>query len=156
MKLQEVAKVMQGVYLKEEPGENFFRYQELTMLSLEPISFIDERKLIEVQTTQPIPTHHLTQQGDVLVSLYYPMIACYVEKGQEGYVIPHYMAVIRLRPYVNIDSRFIVQFINSSRGREALGREITKNYGIKPTTLPLQYLNNVDLLEKENSLLSSL
>lgn len=156
MKLQEISDISKGIFLKEGQGEEQFLYQELSMLSLEPISFIDERKLIEVNSSKILSSQYLTQQGDVIVSLYYPMIACYVEKGQEGFVIPHYMAVIRLKSYVNIDSRFIVQFINSSRGREALAREISKNYGIQPTTLPLHYLNNVDLLEKENSLLSSL
>jgi len=156
MKLQEIATISKGIHLREEPGKDYFHYSELTMSSLEPISFLDDRKLIDVSSSKPVSPQYLTQQGDVLVSLYYPMIACYVEKAQEGYVIPHYMAVIRLKPYVNIDSRFVVQFINSNRGREALGREISKNYGIHPTTLPLHYLNNVNLLEKENLLLSSL
>ena len=156
MKLQEVANIVKGAYLKEESTKESYNYKELTMLSLEPISFIDDRKLMNVSSSTRILPSQMTQQGDVIVSLYYPMIACYVEKGQEGYVVPHYMAIIRLKSYVNIDSRFIVQFINSTRGREALGREISSSYSIQPTTLPMKYLNNVDLLEKENSLLSSL
>ena len=155
MKLKEVANIIKGAYLKEEAGKKSKQYQELTMISLEPISFIDERKVIDVNCSSTVLDKQLTQEGDVIVSLYYPMIACYVEKGQEGYVVPHYMAIIRLKPYVNIDSRFIVQFINSTRGRRALCKEVTTLYGIRPATLPLKYLNNVDILEKENTLIES-
>ncbi len=126
------------------------------MKSLEPISFIDDRNLTTISPKGGIPFEELTQEGDIVVSLYFPMIACYVEEEQAGYAIPHYMAIIRLRPYINMDSRFIAQFINSSRGREALGKEVTSLYSIQPTTLPLTYLNNVDILSKENEILSHL
>jgi len=155
MKLKEVANIIKGAYLKEESSKKSHQYKELTMISLEPISFIDERKVIDVTSSTNVLAKQITQEGDVIVSLYYPMIACYVEKGQEGYVVPHYMAIIRLKPYVNIDSRFIVQFINSTRGRKALCAELNSLYGIRPATLPLKYLNNVDILDKENILLES-
>ncbi len=155
MKLKEVANIIKGAYLKEELGKKSCKYKELTMISLEPISFIDERKVIEVNCSSNVLSTQLTQEGDVIVSLYYPMIACYVEKGQEGYVVPHYMAIIRLKPYVNIDARFIVQFINSTRGRKALCKELSSLYGIRPSTLPLKYLNNVDILGEENTIIES-
>ncbi|HIO95959.1 MAG TPA: hypothetical protein EYG67_03985 [Campylobacterales bacterium] len=153
MKLKEVASIIKGAHLTE--GQRNGSYKELTMLSLEPISFIDERKLLEVKNCKKCLPKQFTQEGDVIVSLYYPMIACYVEKGQEGFVVPHYMAIVRLKSYVNLDTRFIVQFINSTRGRRALSQEVSSSYGIQPTSLPLKYLNNVDILEKENSLLES-
>jgi len=153
MKLKEIADIIKGAHLVEGQNQNSpCKQKELTMVSLEPISFIDERKVIEVQDCK-CESNQLTQVGDVVVSLYYPMIACYVDDGQEGFVVPHYMAVIRIKPEFNIDSRFIVQFINSVRGRKALGREVTKSYGVVPTSLPLKYLNNVDIREKENALL---
>ncbi len=154
MKLQEIADTIKGAYRKEELGVE--SYKELTMKSLEPISFIDDRNLTTISPKGGIPFEELTQEGDIVVSLYFPMIACYVEEEQAGYAIPHYMAIIRLRPYINMDSRFIAQFINSSRGREALGKEVTSLYSIQPTTLPLTYLNNVDILSKENEILSHL
>ena len=156
MKLQEIADTIKGAYRKEELGVNVERYEELTMKSLEPISFIDDRNLTTISPEEGIPFEELTQEGDIVVSLYFPMIACYVEEEQAGYAIPHYMAIIRLRPYINMDSRFIAQFINSSYGREALGKEVTSLYSIQPTILPLTYLNNVDILRKENELLSYL
>jgi hypothetical protein len=156
LKLKEIADIIKGAHLIEGQNRNSkCKQKELTMIALEPISFIDERKLIEVKDCK-CDSNQLTQVGDVIVSLYYPMIACYVEEGQEGFVVPHYMAVVRMKPNVNLDSRFVVQFINSSRGREALKGEISSLYGIQPSSLPLKYLNNVDILEKENSLLSSL
>ena len=154
MKLQEIADTIKGAYRKEELGVE--SYKELTMKSLEPISFIDDRNLTTISPKGGIPFEELTQEGDIVVSLYFPMIACYVEEEQAGYAIPHYMAIIRLRPYINMDSRFIAQFINSSRGREALGKEVTSLYSIQPTTLPLTYLNNVDILSNENEILSHL
>jgi hypothetical protein len=156
MKLQEIADIIKGAYHKEELGVNVETYQELTMKSLEPISFIDDRNLITISPCGGIPFEDLTQEGDIVVSLHFPIIACYVEAEQAGYALPHYMAIIRLRPYINMDSRFIAQFINSSRGRESLGKEVSSLYTIQPTTLPLTYLNNVDILKKENELLTSL
>ena len=156
MKLQEIADTIKGTYRKEDLNENAQTYKELTMKSLEPISFIDDRNLTTISPVGGIPFEELTQEGDIIVSLYFPMIACYVEPEQAGYAIPHYMAIIRLRPYINMDSRFIAQFINSSRGREALGKEVTSLYTIQPNTLPLTYLNNVDILRKQNEILSSL
>jgi len=156
MKLQEIADTIKGTYRKEDLNKNAQTYKELTMKSLEPISFIDDRNLTTISPVGGIPFEELTQEGDIIVSLYFPMIACYVEPEQAGYAIPHYMAIIRLRPYINMDSRFIAQFINSSRGREALGKEVTSLYTIQPNTLPLTYLNNVDILRKQNEILSSL
>ena len=155
MKLKEVANVIKGTYLKEKESDtqNHTIYKELTILSLEPISFIDERKLIEVDSNKKVSSENLTQVGDVIVSLYFPMIACFVEEGQEGLVIPHNMAVVRVKEGVNLDSRFIVQFINSTRGRKAICEKVSSLYTIRPTSLPLTYLNNVDLLDKENVLL---
>ena len=85
----------------------------------------------------------------------FPMVACFVEEGQDGLVIPHYMASVRLKKGIKLDSRFIVQFINSTRGRKAICEKVSDLYTIKPTSLPLKYLNNVDILGKENVLLES-
>jgi len=158
MKLKEIADIIKGTHLKEREDKNRYHhiYKELTMLSLEPVSFIDKRKLIEVDSNKKVLPKNLTQEGDVIVSLYFPMIACFVEEGQSGLVIPHYMATIRIKPNVEIDSRFIVQFINSTRGRKAVYEKVSSLYTIKPTSLPLSYLNNVDIRYSENTLLESL
>jgi hypothetical protein len=155
MKLREVSEIIKGVHLVEESKRNNPKsYRELTMVSLEPISFLDERKLIEIETTNRVSQKQLTRAGDIVVSLYSPMIACYVEKGQEGYVVPHYMAIIRMKPYVKIDSRFIVQFINSTRGRRALAKRPDAFSHSRPTTLPLASLMQVDLLKESNRLIA--
>jgi len=157
MKLKEIADIIKGTHLKEKENDtqNHTIYKELTISSLEPISFIDERKLIEVDSNKKVSPQNLTQVGDVIVSLYFPMIACFVEEGQDGLVIPHYMAAVRIKKGVDIDSRFIVQFINSTRGRKAICEKVSKLYTIRPTSLPLKYLNNVDILGNENVLLES-
>jgi hypothetical protein len=156
MKLKEIADIIKGTHLKErEEKDNHHFYKELTMLSLEPVSFIDERKLINVDSNKEVLPKNLTQEGDVIVSLYFPMIACFVEEGQSGLVIPHYMAAIRMKPNVEIDSRFIVQFINSTRGRKAICEKVSSLYTIRPTFLPLTYLNNVDIRDRENTILES-
>jgi len=147
MKLREVAEVIKGAYLLEGNADKKKKiYKELTMVSIEPISFIDERKLIDVKTAQRVTNKQKTRAGDVIVSLYSPMIACYVEKGQEGYVVPHYMAIVRMKPYVKIDSRSIVHFINSSRGRRALVQSSKVLSYSRPTSLPIATLNEVELL----------
>ena len=154
MKLREVAEVIKGAYLLEgEANEKKRRYQELSMISLEPISFLDERKSITVNSNTKVSAKQLTRAGDIVVSLYFPMIACYVEKGQDGYVVPHYMAIVRMKSYVKLDSRFIVHFINSARGRRAL-QEVSKGLSLsRPTSLPLVALNEVELLSESNVLM---
>ena len=154
MKLQEVAEVIKGAYLLEgKADENKIEYKELSMISLEPISFLDERKLITVNSYMEVSSKQLTKAGDVIVSLYFPMIACYVEEGQEGYVVPHYMAIVRMKPYVKIDSRFIVHFINSARGRRAL-QKVSKGLTLsRPTSLPLVALREVELLAETDKVM---
>ncbi len=154
MKLREVAEVIKGAYLLEgEANEKKRRYQELSMISLEPISFLDERKSITVNSNTKVSAKQLTRAGDIVVSLYFPMIACYVEKGQDGYVVPHYMAIVRMKSYVKLDSRFIVHFINSARGRRAL-QEVSKGLSLsRPTSLPLVALNEVEILSESNVLM---
>ncbi len=149
MKLREVAEVIRGAYLLEgKANENKKQYQELSMISLEPISFLDERKIITVNSNTEVLSKQLTKAGDIVVSLYFPMIACYVEEGQEGYVVPHYMAIVRMKSYVKLDSRFIVHFINSARGRRAL-QKVSKGLNLsRPTSLPLVALNEVELLSE--------
>ncbi len=154
MKLREVAEVIKGAYLLEgKANEDKREYKELSMISLEPISFLDERKLITVNSSMEVSSKQLTKAGDVIVSLYFPMIACYVEQGQEGYVVPHYMAIVRMKPYVKIDSRFIVHFINSARGRRAL-QKVSKGLSLsRPTSLPLVALHEVELLSEANKVM---
>ncbi|CAA6806122.1 MAG: Unknown protein [uncultured Sulfurovum sp.] len=157
MKLQEIAEVIKGIHLIEGgKKEKVKEYKELTMLSLEPISFLDERKFISVDVTHQVSQKQLTKAGDIIVSLYSPMIACYVEKGQEGYVVPHYMSIIRVKSYIKMDSRFIVHFINSSRGRRALAKMSENCSYSKPTSLPLVMLNEVELLAGTNNIMERL
>jgi hypothetical protein len=154
MKLREVADVIKGCYLlegKKKEKENI--YNELSMVSLEPISFLDERKTIQVNSNQKVSSKQLTKAGDVIVSLYSPMIACYVEKGQEGYVVPHYMAIVRMKSFVKLDSRFIVHFINSTRGRKSFMQYADRLCQSRPTSLPIVMLNEVELLADVNSLM---
>ena len=157
MKLREIAEVIKGVYLLEgTPKKKTKVYKELSMMSLESISFLDERKMLNVKSNENVSNKHLTRAGDIVVSLYSPMIACYVEKGQEGYVVPHYMAIIRMKSYVKLDSRFIVHFINSSRGRRALMKTSEFLTQSRPTSLPLVILNEVELLAESNKLVDRL
>jgi hypothetical protein len=157
MKLQEIAEVIKGVHLLEGTvKEKVKLYKELSMLSLEPISFLDERKVITVNVAHKVDSKQLTKAGDVIVSLYSPMIACYVEKGQEGYVVPHYMTIIRIKNYMKIDSRFIVHFINSARGRRALAKTSENFSSSRPTSLPIAMLNRVELLAGANNVMERL
>jgi len=157
MKLREVAEVIKGVHLFEgSKKEKCKKYKELSMVSLESIAFLDERKVIEVEVAHKVSSKQLTKAGDVIVSLYYPMIACYVEQGQEGYVVPHYMAIIRMKNPKKMDSRFIVHFINSARGRRALAKTSEKLFSTRLTSLPLAILNEVELLAETNNLMERL
>ncbi len=153
MKIKEVAEIIRGAYLIEGKAKSSKKAcKELTMLSLEPISFLDERKFLKIKCENEASPKQLTKAGDVVVSLYHPMIACYVEKGQEGYVVPHYMVIVRRKPYVKLDSRFIVQFINSTRGRRALAEKSKEFDFATPSSLPLSTLSNVELLQDINRL----
>lgn len=155
MKLKDIAEVIKGIHLLEGDNKNKW-YKELSMLALEPISFLDERKLLSVKVGHNVSAKQLTRVGDVIVSLYSPMIACYVEKGQAGYVVPHYMAIVRLKSHQRLDSRFVVHFINSTRGRRALFNISELLYSSKPTSLPLVALNEVELLTGSNQLMEKL
>lgn len=157
MKLGEVAEIIRGVHMLEvNTKAKKHVYKELSMFSLEPISFLDERKVLVVNTTQKVSPRQLTRAGDVVVSLYAPMIACYVEKGQEGYVVPHYMSIIRLKAHLRLDSRFIVHFINSARGRRVLAKTAQDFSTSRPTSLPFMMLKEVELLAGANNLMERL
>ncbi|HIP51401.1 MAG TPA: hypothetical protein EYG94_04855 [Campylobacterales bacterium] len=157
MKLREIAEVIKGVHLLEgTKKEKAKTYKELSMLSLESIAFLDERKMISVNVAHKVSPKQLTKAGDIIVSLYSPMIACYVEKGQEGYVVPHYMSIVRVKNYMKMDSRFIVHFINSTRGRRALARTSESFSSSRPTSLPIAMLNEVELLAGTNKLMERL
>jgi len=157
MKLKEITDIIKGVHVVEGQKEDRVKvYKELSMVSLEPISFIDERKLIKINSDRVISKKQLTRAGDIIVSLYHPMIACYVEKNQGGYVVPHYMALIRMKRDAEIDSRFIVQFINSSRGRRALSKRSRTFFQSRPTSLPVKILEEVELFKEVNSIISRL
>ncbi|CAA6824757.1 MAG: Unknown protein [uncultured Sulfurovum sp.] len=154
MKLQEIANVIKGTYLVEGHSKaSLTEYKELSMLSLEPVAFLDERKMIKVNVGEKVSPKQLTRAGDIVVSLYSPMIACYVEKGQEGYVVPHYMSIIRMKNNLKMDSRFIVHFINSARGRRALSKMSESYSSSRPTSLSLLVLNEVELLADTNNLM---
>jgi hypothetical protein len=66
------------------------------------------------------------------------------------------MALIRMKRESKIDSRFIVQFINSSRGRRALSKRTRTFSQSRPTSLPLKVLEEVELFKEVNSLITRL
>lgn len=157
MKLGEIAEIIKGVHILEvNTKEKKYVYRELSMFSLEPISFLDERKVLMVNAVKKVPARQLTRAGDVVVSLYSPMIACYVEKGQEGYVVPHYMSIIRLKSHLRLDSRFIVHFVNSARGRRVLAQATQDFSTSRPTSLPFMMLKEIELLADANNLMERL
>ena len=157
MKLREIAEVIKGVHLLEGGAKDKVKtYKELSILSLESIAFLDVRKVLTVDVSHKVSSKQLTKAGDVIVSLYSPMIACYVEQGQEGYVVPHYMSIVRMKNYKKLDSRFIVHFINSTRGRRALAKTSENFFSSRPTSLSLAMLNEVELLAGTNNLMEIL
>ncbi|WP_411680223.1 hypothetical protein [Clostridium thailandense] len=171
MKLNKFADISTGLVLarKKSLYDKGFEYKLLTLKSFNENGYIEDEFLDNFFSEEKIKDQYLTREGDIIVRLSSPNTAVYIEKSQEGIIIPSLFVIIRNTSNV-ILSKFLQVYLNSERCRRQLAGDIigsvlsiVKTSSFKEISVP-QYtkekqqdiINLNELVIKEKILLSQL
>ena len=125
MKLDKIANISTGLVVarKKSSTDKGFEYELLTLKSFNENGYIEEEFLDKFLSEEEIKDQYLTREGDIIVRLSAPNTAVYIEKNQEGIVIPSLFVIIRSTSN-NILSKFLKVYLNSEKCKRQLAGDI--------------------------------
>lgn len=97
-----------------------------------------------VKLKKAVDEDRITREGDIVLKLSTPYDAAYIEKGDEGLVVPSFCSVIRGIDSCKADAEFITSYLNTEYVREILKSKVAG------TTMPMIKISDVRDLEIPN------
>jgi len=97
-----------------------------------------------VKLKKAVDDDRITRQGDLVLKLSTPYDAAYIEKEDEGLVVPSFCCIIRGIDASKADPEFITAYLNTDYVREMLKSKVAG------TTMPMIKLSDVKNLEIPN------
>lgn len=133
-----VGQIMTRVTSKDGTGEH------VSVLMPKAITrgAIIKENLGEAVLAKPAGNEKYTREGDVVIKLAAPYEAAYVEKDNEGLLVPSFCAVVRITEDDGTDAKYLSAFLNSSYVRGLLavmvdvGRPMIKIGDIRRLVVP--------------------
>ncbi|NFO15078.1 restriction endonuclease subunit S [Clostridium botulinum] len=171
MKLSKIADISSGLVLarKKALTNKGFDYEVLTLKSLNENGYIEDDFLDNFISEEKIKEQYLTKEGDIVVRLSTPNTAVYIEKEQEGIIIPSLFIIIRIHSS-SVISKFLQIYFNSEKCKRQLAADtigsvlsIVKTSSFKELDVPkysIEQQKNIinlnELIVKEKKLLNQL
>lgn len=171
MKLSKIADISSGLVLarKKSPTNKGFAYELLTLKSFNEDGYIEDDFLDDFISEEKIKDQYLTKEGDIIVRLSAPNTAVYIEKEQEGIIVPSLFIVVRSNSN-SIISKFLQIYLNSEKCKRQLVADtigsvlsIVKTSSFKEIDVPkypIEQQKNIinlnELIIKEKRLLNQL
>ena len=146
MKLDEVAKIIVGQIMTRVSAENKNENDTIGIVKvLVPKAISDgiivKEDLGELQICKMIDEKKFTREGDVVVKLSTPYDATYVTKENEGWAVPSFCAIIRVKKD-EMDAKYLSAFLNTRYVREILKSKVMGS--IRPM-IKVTDLRNLDI-----------
>ena len=154
-KLSDIADIRTGLVVSRKAASlrvhSVHQYRLLTLASIADNGDIIENKLDDFFANQKIQDMYLAKEGDIVVRLSSPNIACYISKEYAGLLVPSQFAIIRYKKK-DVLSEYIGVAINSASLQQQL-RSAQRGTVIKViNTKALRELNipvpRIDIQEK--------
>lgn len=143
MKIVEVAKkiysgqIISRVEAKVEVGDEVLEERKVLIPKAIVSGRVMHSELGTVKLKKLIEEERITKEGDIVLKLSTPYDAAYIEKEDEGLVIPSFCSVIRGIDSGKADSEFVTAYLNTEYVREKLKAKVAG------TTMPLIKLSDV-------------
>lgn len=148
MKLKELVNIKIGIPLERKKANmatiNTIEYKALTLRSFISINCLNTLPYDTFLANVKIGTQYLTKENDVIVRLRAPNHAIFINKKNEGLLVPSIMAIItNLFPNI-LDSKYLAYYLNSQHTQDQL---VKNSQGTS-----IQMIKTIDLLGLEISL----
>lgn len=124
MKLSTIADISSGLVLarKKSSTNEGFVYELLTLKSFNVNGYIEDDFLDDFISEEKIKEQYLTKEGDIIVRLSSPNTAVYIEKEQEGIIVPSLFIIIRSHSS-SVISKFLQIYLNSEKCKRQLAAD---------------------------------
>lgn len=124
MRLNQIADIRSGLVIsrKKATSSPVKKYKMLTLKSFKNYGYINLNELEEFESIEELPPQYITQIGDVIIRLSSPYTAVYIDKSNEGILIPSLFNVIRLGDNNTIRGEFLALYLNSDHMKKLISR----------------------------------
>lgn len=172
MLLEDIADIKTGLVTTrkkaDEDSEFIKKYMLLSLNAVDENGSIDTSMLEEFQSVEELDEQYLTKQGDILVRLNKPYTTVYIDKVNEGLVIPSYFIKLKVKDK-SFKPGYIAWYLNSEKVKRiflsmqsgtlvpSINQKIVRNIKVKEKTIEEQeeilelyklYIKEIDLIEK--------
>ena len=123
MLLGEISRIKTGLVLTRKKAEIDYeikaRYPLITLKNIQADGTFTEDAFEYFDSKDELGGEHFTQEGDILIRLSHPNTAIYVDKDQEGLLIPSYFANIRVN-HDGFVAGYVAWYLNSEQVKNEL------------------------------------
>ena len=149
MKIADISEIYSGqiisrVEAKDEVGDEVFEEREVLIPKAIVGGRVTHADLGTVKLKKAADKNRITREGDIILKLSTPYDAAYIEKDDQGLVVPSFCSVIRGLDAGKVDAKFITAYLNTDYVREMLKAKVAG------TTMPMIKLSDVKNLEIPN------
>lgn len=147
MKIEDIAyKVYSGqiisrVEAKEEVGDEVLEERKVLIPKSISSGRVAHADLGTVKLKKAVDEDRITRWGDIVMKLSTPYDAAFIEKEDEGLVVPSFCVVIRGINQEIADPEFVTAYLNTDYARELLKATVAG------TTIPVLKISDVRQLE---------
>ncbi|KUO78022.1 MAG: hypothetical protein APF81_17515 [Desulfosporosinus sp. BRH_c37] len=136
--------IISRVEAKEEVGDEVLEERKVLVPKAITGGRVTHADLGTVKLKKAVDPDRFTSEGDIVIKLSTPYDAAYIEKDDEGLVVPSFCSVIRGVHVDKVDAKFITAYLNTEYVREMLKSKVAG------TTMPMIKLSDVKDLEIPN------
>lgn len=172
MLLENIAHITTGLVTTRkkanEDSKCIKRYPLLSLNAVDENGSIDSSKLEEFQSVEELDQQYLTKKDDILVRLNKPYTSVYIDKTNEGIVIPSYFIKLNIKDE-NFIPGYIAWYLNSEKVKRiflsmqsgtlvpSVNQKIVRNIKVKEKTMKEQeeilelfklYIKELELMEE--------
>ena len=118
MQLKDISTITTGLVTTRKKASMKFEVEEiyklLTLNAVEDYGTIDRDELSKFESVEKLKDQYFTQEGDILVRLNEPFTSIYINKENEGILIPSYFVKLRVTNK-KFKAEYVAWYLNSEK-----------------------------------------
>lgn len=118
MKIKDIATTAPGLVTTRKKASNKYKiektYPLLTLNAIDSNGSIDRTQLTQLESIEKLNDQYFTQEEDILVRLNEPFTAIYINKANEGILIPSYFVKLQVT-HKDLKPAYIAWYLNSQK-----------------------------------------
>lgn len=129
--------IISRVEAKKEVGDEVIEERKVLIPKAISGGRVTHAGLGTVELKKAADEDRITREGDIVLKLSTPYDAAYIEKADEGLLVPSFCSVIRGLDASKVDAQFITAYLNTEYVREMLKAKVAG------TAMPMIKLSDV-------------